>query len=98
MSYLVEGLVDNMAMMEMSSKKQKKSVQKGDLVEMCWDPRYSDLKMGIVIGLQGEYAEVMWKEGDITIEYPPNLDLVSKRVREDIPWYNINNGGKHEKG
>ena len=60
---------------------KKKLPQIGDLVEMCWDPRYSDIRLGIVVGSEGMYAQVMWKEGDITTEYPPNLSLVSDRVR-----------------
>ena len=60
---------------------KKKLPQIGDLVEMCWDPRYSDIRLGIVVGSEGMYAQVMWKEGDITTEYLPNLSLVSDRVR-----------------
>ena len=65
-------------------KKKKQNV--GDLVEMCWDPRYTDLRMGIVVGFEDEYACVMWKEGDITREWPGNLDPVSNRVRKDMKW------------
>ena len=45
--------------------------------------------MGIVIDYEDEYALVMWKEGDVTREWPGNLSQVSNRVREDMAWYNI---------
>jgi hypothetical protein len=74
-------------------KKKKKQV--GDLVEMCWDPRYTDLKMGIIVDFDTDkYASVMWKEGDITREWSGNLTTVSERVRADIAWYNISKGRK----
>ena len=73
---------------------KKKRPQRADLVEMCWDPRYSELKMGIVIDFEDEYARVMWKEGDITREWPGNLSIISNRVRTDVAWYNINKGRK----
>jgi len=90
MSHVLDGLVDNVAtVLMMNTKKKKKKPQRCDLVEMCWDPRYSDLKMGIVIDYEDEYALVMWKEGDVTREWPGNLNPVSNRVREDMAWYNI---------
>ena len=92
MRYLASGVIDNAAMI-MSSKKQKKKPQCGDLVEMCWDPRYSDLKMGIIIDFEDEYALIMWKEGDITREWPGNLTIISNRVRADVAWYNITKEG-----
>ena len=54
MSHVLDGLVDNVAtVLMMNTKKKKKKPQRCDLVEMCWDPRYSDLKMGIVIDYEG---------------------------------------------
>jgi len=88
MRYLASGVIDNAAMI-MSSKKQKKKPQCGDLVEMCWDPRYSDLKMGIIIDFEDEYALIMWKEGDITREWPGNLTIISNRIRKDMTWYSL---------
>ena len=75
---------------------KKKLPQVGDLVEMCWDPRYSKLKMGIVVGFQDEYAQVMWKEGDITREWAGNLDPVSNRSRKDMKLYDVTTRSKHE--
>tara|TARA_R110001592_G_scaffold289753_1_gene558887 strand:+ start:160 stop:423 length:264 start_codon:yes stop_codon:yes gene_type:complete len=86
-------------MMTASMKKEKKKPQRCDLVEMCWDPRYSDLKLGIIIDFEDEYALVMWKEGDITREWPGNLTIISNRVRKDMAWYSIHNtGSKNEEG
>ena len=91
MKYIADGLIDNLSMMITTDvKKEKSKPQIGDLVEMCWDPRYSDLKMGIIINFEDEYVNIMWKEGDITREWPGNLTVVSNRVRADMPWYNAN--------
>jgi hypothetical protein len=94
MKHVASGIIDNLSMMMTTSmKKEKTKPRICDLVELCWDPRYDDLKLGIIIDFEDEYALIMWKEGDITREWPGNLTIISNRVREDMAWYSIHNAG-----